>query len=384
MQRAGGIIPSVFSRRVPRDLSANALELARREAEPIPFDLTVSNPTRVGIHYSYDLFAPLAAPSGLLYHPEPRGVPVAREAVSRYYARRGAEVSPDQIVLCASTSEGYGFLFKLLCDPSDRVLVPVPSYPLFDHLAALEGVRAVPYSIEEGPETLEDARAVLVVHPNNPTGVHVPRDVAARLVARCAEAGVALVADEVFLDYPLDGASRRPTFATTQDALTFTLGGLSKTVGLPQAKLAWIVVSGPDPLVREAIERLEYVADAYLSVATPVQHALPSLLDRGTAVRHAILARCRRNLDALERAAAAVPSVDLLRPEGGWSAVLRAPATEDDEAAAVALVREDGVAVHPGTFFGFSGNGWRVVSLLPEPEIFDGGIRRLLRRIGER
>lgn len=374
----------MFSRRVPRDLSANALELARREAEPIPFDLTVSNPTRVGIHYSYDLFAPLAAPNGLLYHPEPRGVPVAREAVSRYYARRGAEVSPDQVVLCASTSEGYGFLFKLLCDPSDRILVPVPSYPLFDHLAALEGVCAVPYSIEEGPEALEDARAVLVVHPNNPTGVHVPREVASRLVARCAEAGVALVADEVFLDYPLDGASRRPTFAATQDALTFTLGGLSKTVGLPQAKLAWIVVSGPDALVREALERLEYVADAYLSVATPVQHALPSLLDRGTAVRHAILARCRRNLEALERAAAAVPSVDLLRPEGGWSAVLRAPATEDDEASAVALLREEGVAVHPGTFFGFPRNGWIVVSLLPEPEVFDGGIRRLLRKIGER
>ena len=378
----------MFSRRVPSDLAPNALAAAARERGGVPFDLTVSNPTAVGIDYPDDLLGPLADPAGLHYRPDPRGLREAREAVAAYYAARGAPVPPERICLCASTSEAYGLLFRLLCDPGESVRVPVPSYPLFDHLAALDGVRAVPYSLEtEGDgqphldaAALEGARAVLIVHPNNPTGIHVRPEAGERLAIACAEAGAALVADEVFLDYPLDGVPRQ-TFATQEECLTFTLGGLSKSVGLPQLKLGWIVVSGPESFVSEALDRLEYVNDAYLSASTPVQLALSRLLADGTGIRESILARCRSNLDALVRAAGTSGPVSVLRPEGGWSAVVRYPALDDDETVALGLLRDEGVAVHLGSFFGFARPGHLVVSLLPEPAAFEEGVSRLLVRV---
>ncbi len=380
--------PFMFSRRVPLDLRPNAIAEAAKLRGGCPFDLTVSNPTAVGVEYPKDLLTALADPDSLAYRPDPKGLRSARETVADSYVARGVPVGPERVVLCASTSEAYGLLFRLLCDPGDAVLVPVPSYPLFDHLAALDAVHARPYFLASdldsqphlGPDDLRGARAVLVVHPNNPTGHHVAPEAAARLASLCAGAAAALIADEVFLDFPLDGPPRE-SFASRRDCLVFTLGGLSKSVGLPQLKLAWIVVSGPERVAAEAVERLEYVNDAYLSASTPVQRALPDLLRRGTSVREAILARCRRNLATLERILDPRGGVHAMRPEGGWSAVVRVPAIDDDETVALALLREDGVAVHPGSFFGFPARGRLVVSLLPDPTTFEEGVRRLRDRL---
>jgi len=381
----------VFSRRVPEELSANRIASARASSPP-RFDLTVSNPTVCGIAYPPALLSPLADPAGLEYQPHPRGLSAAREAVAREYLRHAATVDPERVLLTASTSEAYAFLFKLLVDPGEAVLVPTPSYPLFEHLARVEGVQAVPYPLDAeaawrlDPHALasapESVRAVVVVHPNNPTGSFVHPEDAAALSALAAERGWALIADEVFLDYPLDGGPGTGcSFAANQAALTFTLGGLSKGVVLPQLKLAWVVASGPQNLTTRALERLEFVADTFLSVATPVQLALPSLLRDGATVREEILTRCRANLAALRRAAAGVPSVSVPSVGGGWTAMLRVPAVVGEEALVLELLREDRVAVHPGYFFDFPADGTLVLSLLPEPDTFAEGVRRLLRRI---
>lgn len=382
----------MFSRRVPDQLSANRIASARA-ASPPRFDLTLSNPTECGIAYPPGLLAPLADPAGLEYRPHPRGLSPAREAVAREYLRHAVTVDPERVLLTASTSEGYAFLFKLLADPGDAVLVPTPSYPLFDHLARVEGVQAVPYQLD--PEAAwrldlhalarapESVRAVVVVHPNNPTGSFVHPDDAGALSELALTRGWAMIADEVFLDYPLDGGPDAGwSFAGNRATLTFTLGGLSKSVGLPQLKLAWVVTSGPQAAVAAALERLEFVADTFLSVATPVQLALPSLLRDGAAVCEEILTRCRGNLAALRRAAAGVPAVSVPPLGGGWSAMLRVPAVVADEDLVLELLHEDSVAVHPGYFFDFPADGTLVLSLLPEPDTFAEGVRRLLQRIG--
>jgi len=382
----------VFSHRVPDQLSANRIASARA-ASPPRFDLTLSNPTECGIAYPSGLLAPLADPAGLEYHPHPRGLSAAREAVAREYLRHAVTVDPERVLLTASTSEAYAFLFKLLANPGEAVLVPSPSYPLFEHLARLEGVQAVPYQLD--PETgwrvdtqalaraPETVRAVVVVHPNNPTGSFVHPADAAALSELALTRGWTLIADEVFLDYPLDGGpGAGRTFADNRAVLTFTLGGLSKSVGLPQLKLAWVVTSGPQAAVTAALERLEFVADTFLSVATPVQLALAGLLRDGGAVREEILTRCRANLAALRREAAGVPAVSVLSPGGGWSAVLHVPAVVGEEDLVLELLHEDGIAVHPGYFFDFPTDGTLVLSLLPKPDTFAEGVRRLLERIG--
>lgn len=382
----------MFSRRSPDALAANRITTARRACPP-RIDLTVSNPTLVGLPYPNDLLAPFADPSGLVYRPEPRGLGVSRDGVAAEYLRHGTVVDPERVTLTASTSEAYMFLFKLLCSPGDAVAVPVPSYPLFEHLGRLEAVEVLPYHLDrdhgwridlaELHDAPRDVRAVIVVHPNNPTGSFVDREDRAALTELCAERGWALIADEVFLDYPLTtGGQPATTFADERACLTFTLGGLSKSVGLPQAKLAWIVTSGPRELVAQAEERVEFIADAFLSVSTPVQLALPSLLERGAAVRQAIRNRCLANLATLERAVAGSPAVELLRPEGGWTAVLRFPAVIGEEELVVVLLERDGVAVHPGFFFDFPVDGYLVASLLPEPAEFAGGVAALLARLG--
>ena len=378
----------MFSRRLPHDLRPNAIA-ARRGAIEVAWDLTVSNPTFCGIPYPEALLEDLAHPSGLRYRPDPKGIEAARQAIATAYRLRGADVDPARVVLTASSSEAYGFLFKLLCDPGDEVLVPVPSYPLFENLAALDGVRAVPYRLDASDgwrpaidEPLpQRTRAVIAVHPNNPTGSFLDPACALTLESACARSGAALVVDEVFLDYPLAPGEAPATFADTGRVLTFVLGGLSKSLGLPQLKLSWIVASGPAPQVLEAVERLEFIADYYLSVATPVQLALPALLTQGLPVRGAILERCRANLAALRDAARRVPSVSVPIPGGGWSAVLRFPAVVGEERLAIELLERDGVAVHPGYFFDFPGEGWLVLSLLPEPPVFEEGVRRVLARI---
>ena len=382
----------MFSRRLPPHAEPNALSRAvdalRAEGAQIA-DLTESNPTRAGIPYPDGLLAPLADAAALRYEPHPFGLPSAREAVAADQRRRGALVNPAHVVLTASTSEAYSWLFKLLCNPGEAVLVPQPSYPLFEHLTALEGVRAHPYALDYHGRwgidfaslaaAPQDARAVLVVSPNNPTGSYLDEDELRRLSRLCRERAWALVADEVFADYPLDAGNPLTDLAARSDVLSFTLGGLSKSVGLPQLKLGWCIAGGPPPERDAALAALDLIADSYLSVGTPVQVAVPQILDAGVSIRAAIQHRIRRNLGALRAAAGRYPSCDLLRTEGGWSAVLRVPATRSEEQLVLDLLREERILVHPGYFFDFPREAYVVVSLLPKPDLFDEAAARLIR-----
>lgn len=378
-----------FSRRTPEDQRPNRLAAARARLGEPACDLTESNPTRCRLPYPEDLLEALADPRGLAYRPEPKGPLAARAAIARQYHGWGVELDPERIVLTASTSEAYGFLMRLLADPGDRLLVPSPSYPLFDQLARLDAVSLLPYAldVEDGwrPDldalaaAPEGCRALVVVHPNNPTGSFILPEDAARLGELCRARGWALIADEVFLPYPLDGGPGSDrSFAATSTCLSFSLGGLSKSIGLPQLKLGWIAVSGPAGELPGALARLEYVADAYLSVSTPVALAAAHLLERGLPVQRAIAGRCRANLARLRELAGTTPAVTVLPAGGGWSAVLRVPALLDDEGLAVHLLETASVAVHPGYLFEMPGEGYLVVSLLPPEELFGEGVRRLL------
>ena len=385
----------MFSGRVPA-LRANRVagELARLRSEGRPLDdLTASNPTRVGLPYPRDLLAPLASPDALAYDPAPFGLPAAREAVAAHLAERGVSVSPDRVVLTASTSEAYSLLFKLLCDPGDVVLVPQPSYPLFEHLTRLDDVTARPYRLDyhgrweidaDGLARLVDARtrAVLLVSPNNPTGSFVRGDELAAVREVALRHGLAIICDEVFADYPVDepAAGRPVPLIADTEVLTFTLGGLSKSAGLPQLKLGWMLAGGPEGLAAGALERLELVCDTYLSVATPVQLAAGALLDRSRPVADAILARVRGNYAALRRLADRFPACRVLRVEGGWYAVLQVPALRSEEALVLELLQRDGVCVHPGYFFDFPREAFLVLSLLPPPDVFTGAAARVLAR----
>ncbi len=368
-----------FSKRVPPNLAANRLAEARACAGEIPFDLSVSNPTVCDLPYPAGLLAPLADPRGFRYAPDPFGPPSARAAVARENERWGAPADPARVVLTASTSEAYSLLFKLLCDPGDTVLVPTPSYPLFDQLGRLDGVATLSLPLDPGDDWRPvlgatdtapgNTRAAILVHPNNPTGSFVHPDDADALARICRDRGWALIADEVFLPFPLDGGPGcRNTFAARDDALTFTLGGLSKSAGLPQLKLAWITVGGPDDLVDEALDRLSYIADAYLSVSTPVALAAPQIVAASVGVRNAIAARCRSNLAILREMAASQPAVTVPPVGGGWSAIVRVPAVLDDEEMALRLLSDRGVVVQPGFLFDLPTDGALVLSLLtPEP-----------------
>lgn len=386
----------IFSSRTPSDLEPNrlarAIDVARRSGRAL-IDLTLSNPTRAEIPYPDDLLAPLGAPEGLVYAPNAFGIAGAREAVAADYARRGIVVDPSRIVLTASTSEAYSILFKLLADPGDEVLVPRPSYPLFEHLTRLDAVVAKPYGLEYhgrwsiDPEAVESAltprtRALLLVSPNNPTGSFVTRDELQALTVSCAAHGLAIIADEVFADYPLvpapDGAAS--SAIDRAGVLTFALGGLSKSVGLPQVKLGWIVVGGPDRDVAAALQRLELVCDTYLSVATPAQQAASILIRRGAAVRQSIHDRVLTNYARLGALAVEWPATTVLRAEGGWYAVVQVPAIVGEEDLVLALVEQDGVLVHPGYFFDFRREAFLVVSLLPPSDTFARGVTRMLER----
>jgi len=380
---------ALLSSRIPASLQPNRLARARAELGEIPFDLTVSNPTQCGIEYPPGLLHPLADPRALDYCPEPRGPLEARQAIAAGYTRWGADVDPSRVVLCASTSEAYGFLFKLIANPGESVLFPAPSYPLFESLAGLEGITTRFYSLDPecgwridlaGLESAPDTtRGVVVVNPNNPTGSFVHPDDASRLQTLCARRGWALIADEVFLPYPHAGAADSTTsFARSNRCLCFTLGGLSKSIGMPQLKLSWIVASGPQPLVETALDGLDFVTDSYLSVSTPVALAADRLLDHGRSVHAAISERCAANLRILSELCGAAPTVSLLLPDGGWSAVLRVPTVIDEEELAMALLREQGVAVYPGFFFDFPRDGYLILSLLPAPQLLEGGVRRML------
>lgn len=383
----------MFSSRLPANPVANALSrrlAALRASGETWVDLTESNPTRAGLAYPRDLLAPLADPSSLVYEPHPLGLPAAREAVALDQMRRGARVDPAQVVLAASTSEAYGWLFKLLCNPGDQVLVPRPSYPLVEHLSRLDAIEAVPYDLEyhgrweidvEGLAARATAatRAVLLVSPNNPTGSYVKAAELRRLSAFCVERGLALVADEVFADYRLEAPADVVTdIAAGAAPLAFTLGGLSKSVGLPQLKLGWIIVGGEAKVRRDALHALELVADSYLSVSTPVQIAAADLLARGAAIRDGIVERVRGNLAALDRIASRFQAVTVLACEGGWYAVVRVPSTRAEEALVLALLDRERVLVHPGYFFDFPREAYLIVSLLPRPAVFADATARML------
>ena len=372
----------------PNRLAA-ALERHQRSGKKI-IDLTASNPTTVGIQYDATaILGALSRRETLAYSPQAKGLATARQAVADYYSARG-DTPPerDNIVLTASTSEGYSFVFRLLCEPGDEVLVPAPSYPLFDYLASLQDVRPTHYQLfyDHGwhidVHSLEravtpKARAVVLVNPNNPTGSYISDSAKKAINEVCRRQNLALVVDEVFLDYEL-GESTRQSFVGSRDVLTFTLSGLSKIVALPQMKLAWVVVSGPQGLSREAGARLEIIADTYLSVGTPVQVAAPALLELRHAVQRQLRDRVRENLVTLDAQIARQKECTRLDVEGGWYAVLRVPVTVSDEDLALSLLEKQSVLVHPGHFFDFQQEGHLVVSLIAPRQEFDAGITKIL------
>ena len=392
----------MFSGRTPKIHSTNRLARALAERIAPPLDLTVSNPTAVGLDVPGDPLAPLAGARGRVYVPEPTGILTARKAVAEYYARRGVAADPSRIVLTASSSEAYGWLFKLFCDPGDTVLLPAPSYPLLDALAGLESVHVGRYPLDpEGGWTFHSANvereierlaasgrrvgAVVLVSPNNPTGSGVSQGELLSLFAAARRHGFAIVSDEVFLDYRFSvGPGDVPVAAERAGdggALVVSLGGLSKSAALPQLKLGWMLIGGPDDLVREALSRLDWIADTYLSVGTPVQLALPELLPWGDTAAAAIRERVRANHAALVRVFPPGAPAMAEPLKGGWSAVLRVPAVEAEEDLVLRLLSDHDLLVHPGYFFDFPSEAFLVLSLLPQPDLFAEGVARISRAL---
>ncbi len=379
---------------MPNRLS-QVLDERRRQGLPI-LDLTESNPTHCDFTYNAgEILTALADPRSLSYDPQPRGLLAAREAVTAYYAQRGINVDVERIFLTTSTSEAYAYVFRLLANPGDNILVPSPGYPLFEILGGLNDLEAISYPLVHDRgwhiqvETLRErvnarTRAIVVVHPNNPTGSFVKNQELKALLECCRERSLALIADEVFADYAFESDEKRVTTHThVADALTFTLSGLSKIAALPQMKLAWVVVNGSGEELKQALSRLEFIADAYLSVSVPLARALPRLLETRHAMQPQILARVQANLRQLDSQLARGTPVSRLQTEGGWYAVLRLPTTRSDDDWAIEFLSKDGVLVHPGHFYDFASEGYVVLSLLPRPEGFAEGIRKILPRAAE-
>lgn len=390
--------PFLFSRRTNWPLESNRLTVdleSLRDKEIPVLDLTESNPTRCGFSYPQaEILKSLTKENNLSYKPAPRGDLAAREAVSRYYSERGSAISPERIFLTASTSEAYSYLFRLLANPSDHVLFPHPSYPLFSFLGNLNDVRMETYPlIYNGKWNIDlkntqhlfcdDTRAFVLVNPNNPTGSFVRRGELEEINALCRQRNTALICDEVFADFVFDRDHDRVSLVDNDHVLTFVLGGISKTLGLPQMKLSWIIMNGPQDLVRKAGLRLEVIADTYLSVNTPIQNALPLWLSHRKEIQEGINARIRRNYSFLKEQTEKSRDCELLATEGGWYAVLKIPDTYNEEEWALAFLNGDHVFVHPGYFFDFDNEAFIVVSLLPCEDIFQDGITRILARISK-
>ena len=401
--RQGGEFQLFPNRRVSWAGTSNATpnawtELAAtRRASGLPLqDLTISNPTLAGFgDAELPLHLAFASAPSFVYSPDPQGTLAAREAIAAWYADRtprapSIRLPPERILLTASSSESYAFLFQALCEPGDEVLAPFPSYPLFEYLAGLSGIRLASFRLwyHEGWEIDFDSlkrtitprtRAIVVVNPNNPTGSYLKESEKRQLLEICAAYRLALIADEVFEEFPLEAAvDERVSFASSQrQALCISLGGLSKSAGLPQMKLGWMILNGPDAAVNALRERLLLVADTYLSVSTPVQAALPGLLGFGRAVGGAIRSRLEANLSLLKEAATSAPHLDLLPVGGGWSAVLRLPAILSDTQWCAGLIQEAGVLVHPGYLCDFEEEARLVVSLLTNPANFEPGVEQL-------
>jgi alanine-synthesizing transaminase len=389
-----------FSRRTQWDLAETPwarLAAQMRASGAEFFDLTASNPTHCGLDYdAASILSPLTAIEALGYDPNPKGSHVARQAVARYYADHGVTLDPERLLLTASTSEAYSFLFRLLLNPGDEILIAQPSYPLFNFLAQLDDVRLSPYELfyDHGwhididglrrrvnsggrPTGSSRTKAIAVVHPNNPTGHFTGAQERAALEEICREHGLALIVDEVFLDYAFS-APQSSFSSGSHEVLTFVLSGISKIAALPQMKAAWIACFGEERELTEAAGRLDVIADTFLSVNAPVQCALPVWLSGRRLVQRQIQERTRRNLAQLDRLLASQTMVTRLELEAGWYTVLRIPAFKEDEETALDLLTQQAVAVHAGVFFGFPGKGWLVVSLLPEEHLFAKAIGRIL------
>ena len=385
----------MFAKRTNWNLAPNrlseALAVYRAAGKPM-LDLTVSNPTECGFEYDGSaILSALGNPAVLSYEPNPRGLESARRAVAGYYAERKDEVSIEDIFLTTSTSEAYSYVFRALCNPGDELLIPSPSYPLFDFLADIQDVNLVRYPLlyDDGWQidfhALEQAitprtRGVIVVHPNNPTGHFAKHAEIAKLNSICAAREMAIIADEVFLDFTLE-ENRPASFAANRGAPTFTLSGLSKISGLPQMKAAWLIASGPQQWKSEALARLEVIADTYLSVNAPVQLAIPRFIQQHHAFQKQVMSRVRRNLTELGRQLAMQKVCSRLTVEGGWCVVLRVPATRSDEDLAIELLTAHGVSVHPGHFYEFASDGYLVMSLITPERTWAEGTRRLLSSI---
>ena len=374
-------------RLAPNRLS-QALEQARKSGAEI-LDLTISNPTRAGLCYDEPkILDSLSNDRSLDYDPQPKGLLAAREAVAAYYRSRQEKIDPESLILTTGTSEAYSYVFRLLANPEDEILVPKPSYPLFDFLADLQDVRLVPFPLIYDHGWIIDfhsfekvitpkTRGIVLVNPNNPTGSYVSRNERAQLNKLCGEREIALIVDEVFLDYSLTN-SPVESFATNCNALTFTLSGLSKISALPQMKLAWIAVNGPVEMASQAMQRLEVIADTYLSVGAPVQWAAAELLHQRKVIQPQLLRRVGANLAELDRQLTKQKACTRLSVEGGWYALLRVPVVQSDEELAVGLLRDQRVLVHPGHFYDFPQDGFLVMSLITSEDQFRCGVERTL------
>jgi alanine-synthesizing transaminase len=382
----------MFSRRTEWNFARNRLTVAHQQALASGrkiLDLTISNPTRVGLEYKQSrILEALGDRRGLDYNPQPKGLGSARQAVAEYYRSASTAIDPESLILTTSTSEAYSYVFRLLANPGEEILFPKPSYPLFEFLADLEDVSIVPYALfyDHGWQIDLDSlaraftkktRAVVVVHPNNPTGSYVSQRERQHLYALCQKQHSALIVDEVFLDYS-HGAKPEASFASNREVLTFTLSGISKISALPQMKLAWVGLSGPEAELRTAIARLELIADTYLSLNTPVQLAAPVLLEERKTVQPQLMARIHASIGELDRQLARHPSCSRLEVQAGWYVVLRIPVTRSDEDFAIELLKRHSVLVHPGHFYDFASEGHLVLSLIAPPEDFREGVVRLL------
>jgi alanine-synthesizing transaminase len=382
----------MFSDRTNWNLKSNRLSEARaghRAAGKALLDLTASNPTECGFDYDRQaILQALANPRSLSYDPHPQGLLVAREAVAKYYLVREINVPVQDIILATSTSEAYSFAFRALCNAGDELLIPEPSYPLFRFLADIHDLRLVGYPLlyDHGWQidfhALRQAitsrtRGIIVVNPNNPTGNFCKVGEIEKLNEICASRQIALIADEVFLDFQLHATSPR-SFAANGACLTFTMSGLSKISGLPQMKAAWLITSGPEQLKAPALSRLEVIADTFLSMNTPVQLAIPRFLELRHEFQKQLMARVRRNLAQLDANVAAQSSCARLEVEGGWYAILRVPVTRSDDDLAIDLLSTQGIYLHPGHFYDFPTDGFLIISLITPADDFDEGIRRVL------
>jgi alanine-synthesizing transaminase len=383
----------MFSQRTNWKLSPNkytrALEEVRSSGETF-LDLTISNPTQCGLRYDEKaILASFQNVKSLSYEPEAKGLLAARHEVARYYREdHDITVDPESLLLTTSTSEAYSYVFRLLCNPHDEILVPKPSYPLFDFLGDLQDVSLIPYSLQYAHGWFIDfqsvhraltsrTRAILLVHPNNPTGSYVKPEEICQLNELSHERRLALIVDEVFLDYSHSEWPRK-TLAANQDALTFTISGLSKIAALPQMKVAWVATTGPAELVLPALDRLEVIADTFLSLNSPTQWAFPTLFEQRHSLQPQLLERVRENSDCLNSLLRGNSSCELLEIEGGWYAVLRIPGDQFDEDLAIELLHKARVLVHPGHFYDFPTDGYLVVSLITPVSDLCRGISRVL------